>query len=120
MAILETIKTVATTVLESVKSNPVAFVGGAVGGSVLIYGGYKGYKYLRNRNKDAAITGLQTALAAQTPEVAQAIITKALAAETDQATTDNLLSLTRAEAETLGLFPEWAAALTTKLRAAKK
>lgn len=111
MAIVETIKAAANTALEVLKANPVAAGVAVVGVAVVGYGGYRGVRYLRNRPVAAAT---ETAASAASAAIG------AVAANLQEVVVDPvkaLLSLTRAEAEELGVLAEWNVQLKTALRA---
>lgn len=104
MSFVDTVKALGTVVVEAAKANPVVFIGGAVGTAVLGYAGYRGVKAYRTRG---AVAKPAVAVVDAVPGAALALPAEA----TDVA----LLSLTRAEAESMGVFDTWAEALIAKL-----
>lgn len=115
MSFIETVKELGTVVIGAAKENPVVFAAGAVGSLVIGYGGYRAVKFLRNRPAKAA------AVAAPVVAVEAVVVDKdTLAATTAAAATAALLSLTRAEADNMGMLADWNAALKAHLIAKKK
>lgn len=112
MSFIETVKELGNVVIAAAKESPVVFAAGAVGSLVVGYGGYRAVKYLRNRPAKVA------AVAAPVVAVEAVVVDKAtVAATTAAAATAALLSLTRAEADSMGLLADWNAALKAHLRA---
>lgn len=112
MSFIETIKAAGTVVLEVVKANPVVAAGAVVGGAVVGYGGYRGYKAFKNRAPKAVPPADVVAAAVQK------IADDVKPVEVDPSFA--LLSMTREEAEKDGLLAEWSVALKAKLRAQQK
>lgn len=111
MSFIETVKAAGGAVLEAVKANPVVAGAAVVGTAVGIYGGYRGVKWYRARPAKG-----EAAPAAVAAETAVAAVPEL----TEEQITNNLLALTRKEAEDAGLFDQWAEALKNRLRAKNK
>lgn len=111
MSFIETIKAAGSVVVEVVKANPALAAAAVVGGGVVGYGGYRGFKAFRNRAPKVA------APAAVAVGVAEAAV-ELKPIEVDP--TFALLSLTREQAEQDGVLNEWSIALKAKLRAQQK
>lgn len=110
MSFIETVKAAGAVVVELVKANPVAAGCAILGTAVVGYGGHRAVKAIRNRKP--AVIPAEVLVEAQAAGLVP-VSPEQAAAEANSA----LLSMSRDQAEEMGLLTDWCVALKAKLRA---
>ena len=109
MSFIETVKELGTVVIGAVKENPAVAIAAVVGTVVVGYGAHRTVKYVRSRPAKLPAPAVAAVVVEATPAEATAA---AVAAAAQVA----LLSLTRAEADNMGVLDDWCTALKVHLR----